>query len=159
MKYNYKRHIELLKYEDLLLKQNKFLEDEDKLKYSELETYSLQINEHLHWSNKDAYLQLLEDFLSFKIDTKTFDSKFCNLVEAIEKKSDLLIKNYEALNTIKPNSVSFNFAKWISEIYLCCDEFYTDFDEKDPPDFTFAKNEEDLRNAVTNILPQIQKYP
>ena len=124
-----------------------------------MKKYSLQINEHLHWSNKDAYLQLLEDFLSFKIDTKTFDSKFCNLVEAIEKKSDLLIKNYEALNTIKPNSVSFNFAKWISEIYLCCDEFYTDFDEKDPPDFTFAKNEEDLRNAVTNILPQIQKYP
>ena len=80
------------------------------------------------------------------------------MVEAIEKKCRLLTKNYEMLKNIKPSSISFEFAKWISEIYLCCDEFYPDFDEKNPPDFPFAKNEEDFRNAVADIFPQIQKY-
>ena len=62
------------------------------------------------------------------------------------------------LKNIKPNSISFEFAKWISEIYFCCDEFYRNFYKKDPLDFSFAKNEEDFRNAVINIFPQIQKY-
>jgi hypothetical protein len=158
MQYNYQKYVELLKYDDSLRKQNKFLEDENKLKYLELENYSLQIDEHLHWCQKDKYLELIEDFLSVKIDGKTFESKFSNLVEAIEKECLLLIKNYEILKNIKPSSISFEFAEWISEIYLCCDEFYPDFDEKDPPDFPFAKNEEDFRNAVADIFPQIQKY-
>ena len=158
MKYNYQKYIELLKYDDLLRQQNKSLKNEDELKYLELENYSVQINEHLHWSQKYDYSELIKDFLSFKINGKTFDSKFCSMVEAIEKKYHLVTKNYEMLRNIKPNSISFEFAEWISEIYLYCDEFYPDFDEKDPPDFPFAKNEEDFRNAVADIFPKIQKY-
>jgi len=158
MQYNYQKYIELLKYDESLRKQNKFLEDENRLKYLELKNYSLQINEHLHWSQKNDYLQLIKDFLSFKIDGKKFESKFCNMVEAIEKECRLLRKNYKKLKTIQPNSRSFEFAKWISEIYLYCDKFYPYFDEKDPPDFPFAKNEKQFRDAVTDILPQIQKY-
>lgn len=79
-------------------------------------------------------------------------------LKQLKKKCFLLTKDYEILKNIKPSSISFEFAKWISEIYLCCDEFYPDFNEKDPPDFAFAKNEEDFRNAVADIFPQIQKY-
>lgn len=75
------------------------------------------------------------------------------MVKAIEKKCRLLTKNYEMLKNIKPRSISFEFAKWISEIYLCYDQFYRDFDEKNPPDFPFAKNEEDFRNAIDDIFP------
>ena len=53
MQYNYQKYVELLKYNDSLRKQNKCLKDENKLKYLELGNYSLQINEHLHWSQKD----------------------------------------------------------------------------------------------------------
>lgn len=158
MEYNYQKYVELLKYDDLLRKQNKFLEDENKLKYLELTNYSLQINEHLHWSQKDEYLQLIEDFLSFKINAKTFDTQFSYKVQEIERESRLLFKNYEELKNIKPSSISVEFAEWISEIYLCCDEFYPDFDEKDPPDFQFAKNEEQLRDAVNSLLTEIKKY-
>ena len=75
------------------------------------------------------------------------------MVKVIEKKSRSLTKNYEMLENIKPSSISFEFAKQISEIYLCCDEFYPNFDEKNPPDFRFAKNEKDFRNAVAGIFP------
>ena len=140
------------------MKQNKYLENEDKLKYMELINYSLQINEHIHWSQKSQYLELIENFLTFKINGKTFESKFSTMLEAIEKRCRLLTKNYEILQNIKPSSISYDFAKWISDIYLCCDEFDPDFDKKYPPNFPFAKNEEDFRNAVADIFPQIQKY-
>lgn len=123
-----------------------------------MKKYSLQINEHLHWSNRDKYKQLIQDFLSFKINGKTFESKFSNMVEEIEQKCRLLGKNYEMLKNIKPSSISFEFATWISEIYLYCEEFYPDFDKQDPPDSPFAKNEEEFRNAVADIFLQIQKY-
>jgi len=84
MQYNYQKYVELLKYYDSLRKQNKFLKDENKLKYLELKNYSLQINEHLHWCQKDKYLELIEDFLSVKIDGKTFESKFSSLVDPID---------------------------------------------------------------------------
>ena len=61
------------------------------------------------------------------------------------------------LKNIKPSSISFEFAKWISEIYLCCNEFYENYDvtkEKDP----VLKTEEQLRDAVKSLLPEIQKY-
>ena len=159
MQYNYQKYIKLLKYESSLRKQNKFLEDENELKYMELNKYSLQINEHLHWSQRNEYLELIVYFLNFKIDGKKFSTKFCNMVEAIEKKASLLSKDYEELKRIEPNSISFEFAKWISEIYLCCDEFYPDFDEeKDRAAIPFAKTEEQLRDAVKDLLPEIQKY-
>lgn len=48
MQYHYQKSVELLKHDDSLRKKNKFLKDENKLKYLELKNYSLQINEHLH---------------------------------------------------------------------------------------------------------------
>jgi len=85
------------------------------LKYFELQTCSRHINQDLHWSQKDEYFELIEDFLSFKINGKKF----------------------ERLKSIKPSGIYF--------------------DEKDPPDFPFAKNEEDFRNAVSDIFLQLQK--
>lgn len=155
--YNYQKCVELLKYDASLLKQNKLLREENKLKYSELKSYLLQINEHLHWSKKNAYSQLIEDFLNYKIDAKKFDNKFSKMVNTIEDESRSLTKNYEMLKEIRPNSASFEFAKWISEIYLCCNEFYEDYYlmERDDP---AIKSDEQLRSAVTTLYTEIQKY-
>jgi hypothetical protein len=79
MQYNYQKSIELLKYAESLRKQNKFLEDENKLKYLELTNYSLH--------QKNEYLQLMKDFVSFK-------------VEGIEKECRLVEKIFEKLKTI-----------------------------------------------------------
>ena len=85
MDYDSKKYVELLKHADSLRKQNKLFQNENELKYLELKNYSLQINEHLHWSQKDEYLQLIENFLSFQITGKTFESKFCSIIKAIKK--------------------------------------------------------------------------
>lgn len=156
--YNYQKHKELIDYKNSLKNQNKFLKNVDKFKYSELKRYDLQINEYFHWSQRHKYLQLIEDFLSFKITGKEFDNQFCKLVKEVEKACRFLLTDDEVLKKIKSKQISFDFARWISEIYLCCDEFYPDFDSQDPPDFPFAKNEDQLRASVNDILPEIQKY-
>ena len=157
MKYNCGQHIQLLKYQQELKKQNKSLKTKNPIKYSKLLNHSSIINEYLHWSQKNKYLQLIKDFLNSKIDGKEFDEKFSKMVTVIEKKSSLLFQNYEELKRIEPNSKSLGFGKWISEIYLCCNEFYKDYDlneGKDPA----LKTEEQLRDAVTSLFPEIQKY-
>jgi hypothetical protein len=55
--------------------------------------------------------------------------------------------------------MSLGFGTLISEIYLCCNEFYSDFnEEEDRTEIPFAKTEEQLRDAVKSLFPEIQKY-
>jgi len=77
----------------------------------------------------------------------------------LKKKSSLLFKNYEELKFIEPSPRSFGFGTWISEIYLCCNEFYSDFnEEEDRKQIPFGKTEEQLLDAVKSLFPEIQKY-
>jgi len=131
MKYNCDEYIKLLNYQQALKEQNKSLRTEDSIKYSKLRNCSARISDYLHWSQKNEYLQLIKDFLNFKIDGKEFDNKFSKMVTVIEKKSRLLSKNYEELKRIEPSTMSLGFGTWISEIYLCCNEFYSDFNEEE----------------------------
>jgi hypothetical protein len=159
MKYNCEEYIQLLTSQQALKKQNKSLKTEDPIKYSKLRKYSAKISEYLHWSQKNQYLQLIKDFLNYKIDGKEFDNKFSKMVTVIERKSSLLSKNYQELKCIEPSSMSLGFGTWISEIYLCCNEFYSDFnEEEDRAEIPFAKTEEQLRDAVKSLFPEIQKY-
>jgi hypothetical protein len=99
----------------------------------------------------------MKNFVNFNINGKLFDSKFCNMIEGIEKEGCILRKNFKRLKTIETNLKFFQCAKWISEIYICYDEFYPNFDTEDPLDFPFAKNEKQFQAAVTNIILQIQE--
>ena len=157
MKYNCGEHIQFLKYQQELKKQNKSLITQDPIKYSKLLKYSVRISEYLHWSQKNEYLQLVKNFLNFKIDGKKFDKKFSKMVIAIEEKSSLLFQEYEKLKRIEPSPRSLGFGEWISKIYLCCNEFYEDYDLNEGED-PALKTEEQLRDAVTSLFPEIQKY-
>jgi hypothetical protein len=70
----------------------------------------------------------------------------------------MLQTDLEQLNTFQFNSKSFGFTKWTSEMDLCCDEFYPDFQPQDQIDFPFSRDEENFRTFIAHILPQIQKY-
>ncbi len=157
MKYNCEEHIQLLNYQQELEKENKLLMNHDPIKNSKLIEYSDRICEHLHWYQKNEYLQLIKDFLNFKMDGKSFDEKFSKMVRVIEEKFKLLLKNYEELKRIHPIPKSSGFADLISEIYLCCDEFYEDYDLNEGED-PALKTEEQLRDAVKSLFPEIKKY-
>ena len=153
-----KLYIELLEYDRSLKKNGTSLREQDREKYLKLLNYSVKLIDHVHWQQKNDYLTLMKSFVDLKIDGKQFVSEFNKLHGSNQEVVKILKTDLKQLNTFELNPKSFGFTEWTSEIDLACDEFYPDFDEKDLPDFPFAKNEEDFRNAVADIFPQIQKY-
>ena len=126
--------------------------------YLKLLRYSSRLSEYLYWLKKDEYLQLIKDFLDFKINAEKFVDQFSKMVRVIDEEFELLSKNYKELKNIQPNSMSVEFGTWISEIYLSCNEFYPDFREEERSEIPIAKTKEQLRDTVKNLLPEIQKY-
>ena len=156
MTYNFEQYIKLLIYQKKLSEEKRSLRKENPEKYSELLRQSARISEHLYWLHKKEFKQLINDFLSFKINGKDFDQKFSQLVKKIEKESNL--ENSEKLKSIEINSKSLGFGTLISEIYLCCDEFFDEYNPKEEEFDPALKTEEQLRQAVKDLLPKIQKY-
>ena len=70
----------------------------------------------------------------------------------------ILRTDLKKLNTFELNPKSFGFTEWTSEIDFACDEFYPDFQPQDQVEFAFARDEENFRTFVANIIPEIQKY-
>lgn len=60
----------------------------------------------------------------------------------IERKSDLLRKNYKNLKRVKPSLTSLEFSTWISEIYFCCNEFYEYYNPNEDEDPALKTKEE-----------------
>jgi len=120
--------------------------------------YSVNLSDHVYYQKKSEYLNLMENFVNLKINGKEFVSQFNKTHRTNQETIKVLKTDLKQLNTFQPNPKSFGFTEWISEIDLGCDEFYSDFDSKDSPDFPFAKNEDQFRTFIADIIPQIQKY-
>jgi hypothetical protein len=78
-------------------------------------------------------------------------------VNFLEEKSRNLINdsNYEELKLIQSNSMSFKFSEIISEIYLCCNEFYPDFTQEDRVEISFGKTDDELRDIVKILAGEL----
>ena len=100
----------------------------------------------------------MKNFVDLKIDGKQFVSQFNKLHRANQETIKMLKTDLEKLNIFQPNPKSFGFTEWTSEIDLGCDEFYPDFQPEDQVNFGFARNEENFRTFIVNIIPKIQKF-
>ena len=155
MEYNAQEYIELLKESNYLKKQRKNLEIK---KYSKLLSYGVQLSDYIHWKKKSQYLNLLKLFVNSTIDGETFVNHYLEIFDFNEEVVRNLEKDFKLLASVQLNLKSSGFTQWISELELCCDEFSPDFEPQDNVSFRFAKNEEQLRAAVANLIPQIEKY-
>jgi len=153
-----KLYIELLQYDRALKANGTSLEEQDREKYRKLLKYSVKLSDHVHWQQKSDYLILMKNFVDLKIDGKQFVSQFDNLHRSNEEAVKTLETDLKQLTSFEINSKSFGFTEWTSEIDLGCDEFYPDFEPQDQVEFAFARDEENFRTFVADIIPQIQKY-
>lgn len=158
MKFNLEEYIQLLKKSEYLKKQEKTLEMEDKTKYLKLLRYGVQLSDYIHWKTKSQYLNLLKLFVNSKIDGSEFVKQYLEIFDSNEKIVGNLEKDFKRLASIQLDPKSFGFSQWISEIELCCDEFYPDFEPQDKIEFRFAKGDKELQVVLTNIIKQIEKY-
>jgi len=158
MEYNSKIYLELLRCDQSLKKNGTSLREQDKSKYLKLLNYSVKLSDHVHWQQKSEYLNVMKNFVDLKIDGKQFVSQFNKIHRVNEEAVKMLKTDLKQLNTFQPNPKSFGFTEWTSEIDLGCDEFYPDFQLQDQVEFAFARDEENFRTFIADIIPQIQKY-
>ena len=134
------------------------LEKEDKAKYYKLLRSGVQLSGYIHWKKKSQYLNLLKLFVNSKIDRSKFVNQYLEIFYSNEKIVGNLEKDFKRLARIQLDPKSFGFSQWISEIELCCDEFYPDFEPQDKIEFRFAKGDKELQVVLTNIIKQTEKY-
>ena len=151
-------YLELLEYDMSLKKNGTSLREKDRAKYLKMLNYSVKLSDHVHWQQKSDYLNILKRFVDLKINGKQFVSQFNELHKSNQQGVKVLKTDLKQLTTFELNPKSFGFTEWTSEIALACDEFYPNFEPQDQIKFAFARDEENLRAFVADILPEIQKY-
>ena len=154
----FKLYIKLLKYDRSLKKNGTSLRDQDREKYLKLLNYAVKLSDHVHWQQKGDYLNLMKNFVDLEINGKQVVKRFNKLHRSNQDAVKMLKTRIKQLKTLEPNPKSFGFTEWTSEIYLACDEFYSDFQPQDQVEFAFARDEENLRTFVADVIPQIQNF-
>lgn len=129
MKYNRQKHLEWLKYSQLL-------------------------SDLIFWENRNQYLQLMEDFVDASINSKKFETKFFEICRTDNKRFRMLEADFERLITFQPNFKSRGFESLISEIFSSCKVFHPDPDSRED----YELDEEELRIFVRNTIPQIRNF-
>ena len=88
MKYDKKKHLNLLKYSEELEKQEKTLSYEDFLEFCE---FSVMLMSHLHWENRDHYFELINELLNGPIEFFKLRRKHRAISDAVKRlESDLI---------------------------------------------------------------------
>nr|WAK84913.1 hypothetical protein [Amicula sp. isolate GU52X-4 cfCalB7]WAK84979.1 hypothetical protein [Amicula sp. isolate GU52X-4 cfCalB7] len=151
-------YFKLLKVDDSLQKKGTSLEKKDRKKYLDLLQFRVKLSDYIHWKQRHQYLNLMKNFVDLKIDGKQFVSQFMKLYKSNQQDCRIFKTDLKQLSTFKLKPESFGFSRWPSELELCCDEFYPDLQPQDRVEFKFARDEENLRNFVATIVPEIKKY-
>ena len=107
MKYNQKRHIELLKCSQDLKNQRKNLFLENQEEDFELSEYNIAVEEHFFWQDRDQVALLMKNFLNKKIDGKLFCDQVYRLrrklINTCEKFNLELISSSEKIKDFQPD--------------------------------------------------------
>lgn len=112
MKYNQKRHIELLKRSQYQ-KKNLFIKNQEK--DFELSEYNVAVEEHFFWQNRDQVILWMKNFLNKKIDGK--------LINTCKKFNLELISNSEEIKDFQPNGRSKKLSGFLRGLYCECKYF------------------------------------
>lgn len=152
------RYIELLKKQEFLKNEGTFLFDENRKEYLELLSYSVILENQIHYNRNAEYIFLLKKYLResagedqarlfvweffkiFKKDNKT--------LEILEK--EILQQGIQKLATFQMDPKSTEFSDLVDQIVGSC-EFLT-FDPED----TYGMTLDQFRDSIQKIYLKIQ---
>lgn len=140
----------LLKYSNELKINNKYLDKEDPEAFDTLLKFLVRIEDNLHYSEKQEYIELAKDFLADQITADDFSYSFLAIYEGIGKKLGQM-KRKESLKLVNfLKSSRPQLGKLLAQIYGSCDSFSPD------PDITMA-DEQELKDCAQILLVELQK--
>ena len=144
--------LNLLKRSNLLKKTNKYLEDEDREAFDTLLNFLVRIEENLHYSEKQKYMEIAKDFLSDQITADDFSYSFMGIYEGIGKKiSQMKLKeSLELTNFLKCSHPELG--ELLVKIYGSCQSFSPD------PEVDIAMSDEnELKECAQILLLKLQE--
>ena len=142
----------LLKYSNELKKNKKSLPKKDPEAFNVLLNFSVTIEDNLHYSEKQEYIELAKDFLADQITADDFSYAFLAIYEGIGRKLGQMKKDesLELANFLKPSRPEFG--DLLARIYGSCDSFSPD------PEVEIAMSDEkELKDCAQILLVKLQE--
>lgn len=147
MKYNQKRHIELLKRSQDLKKQRKNIFIENQKEGLELSEYNIAVEEQIFWTNRREFFLVMKDFLDNIINFDEFETAFTLLYHKTCKEFDMFIIDLKQIEKFQPSTRSDRVVGYITAIFR---EFEAVEDE--------YCTEQDLKDYVKEVYLKFQKF-
>jgi len=140
----------LLKDSNELKNNNKYLNEEDPEAFQVLLNFSVTIEDNLHYSEKQEYMELAKDFLADQITADDFSYSFIAIYEGIcEKLRQMKRKeSLELANFLKPSRPELGAL--LARIYGSCDSFSLDTE-------IARSDEKELKDCAQILLFKLQE--
>jgi len=142
----------LLKCSNELKKNNKYLDKEDPEAFDTLLKFLVRIEDNLHYSEKQEYIELAKDFLADQITADDFSYSFMAIYEGIgETLGQMKIKeSLELTNFLKSSRPELG--ELLARIYGSCDSYSPD------PEVEIAMSDEkELKGFAQSLLLKLQE--
>ncbi len=146
------KFFKLLKYSNTLKKKEKSLRKEDSEAFNVLLNFPATIENNLHYSEKEEYIELAKNFLADQITPDDFSYSFMAIYEGISRKLGQMERNesLELANFLKPSRPELG--RLLAHIYGSCDNFNPD-DEID----IAISNEKELKDYAKSLLLKLEE--
>ena len=143
-----KKFFELLKYSNELKTKSESLELINIKNFETLVMFLVRVEENLHYLNRKEYIELLENFLTRKINLTDFCDNFLNIYHKIIQKRRQLEKNesLELNNLLSPSRRELG--ELLLEIFYICQDFTFDSE---------ISQEEELKNCAKLLLLKLRE--
>jgi hypothetical protein len=144
------KFFKLLKYSNELKKNKKSLRKKDSEAFNLLLNFSVTIENNLHYSEKQEYIELANNFLADQITADDFSYSFMGIYEGITRKLGQMkrTESLELANFLKPSRPELG--DLFARIYGSCDSFSPD------PEIAMS-DEKELKDCAQILLLKLQE--
>ena len=144
------KFFKLLKYSNELKKNKKSLRKKDSEAFNLFLNFSVTIENNLHYSEKQEYIELAKDFLADQITADDFSYSFMAIYEGISRKLGQMkrTESLELANFLKPSRPELG--DLLARIYGSCDSFSPD------PEIAMS-DENELKDCAQILLFKLQE--
>ena len=141
----------LLEYSNELKKNNKYLGTEDPEAFDTLLKFFVRIEDNLHYSEKQEYIELAKEFLADQISADDFSYSFMAIYEGINKKLNQM-KIKESLELADFLKSRLKLGPLLVKTYDSCDSF-----SPDPEVYIATADEKELKDNAEMLLLELQE--
>ena len=130
MKYNYNRHIKLLKQKEPLKIENKSFYKENRKDDIELSIYNKFVEENIFWQQRYKVDELIQEFFDRKINPEGLCDRVFGLRNSLIFETETFLNKLITgeVNTFEPNLNSKKLSGVLDTLFCECDYFIKDYE-------------------------------